>query len=80
MTDEATRAAFEVWWDKPRSKDVNGNSVDNRRDPFTVWKAATAAERERCAKVCETITYADYTTTVYCAEAIRKGEAMEGEQ
>ena len=71
MTNEAMRAAFEAWWDKPRSKDVNGNSVDNRRDPLTVWKAATAAERERCAKVCEDMSF--YESPSDCADAIRQG-------
>ena len=44
---------------------------------FRVVREEVEQERERCAKVCEKITYADHCTTVYCAEAIRKGEALE---
>lgn len=40
---------FEEWWGK---RVVVGN--DNDKDTCRqVWEAATAAERERCAKVCE---------------------------
>ena len=42
MTDN--REAFEAWYDA---------QPDGRIQPWDVWQAATAAERERCANVCE---------------------------
>ena len=44
---------------------------------FAAWQAATAAERERCAKVCDAIAYewrGANSQSVQCADAIRKGE------
>ena len=43
MTD---REAFEAWYDA---------QPDGRIQPWDVWQAATAATRERCAKVCDAI-------------------------
>ena len=41
MTDN--REAFEAWYDA---------QPDGRIQPWDVWQAATAAERERCANCC----------------------------
>ena len=46
---------------------------------WQAWQAATAAERERCAKVCEsginsTSSYRWESAVNWCADAIRKGE------
>ena len=46
MTD---REAFEAWAGK-REKAATTSAWDYA---FRAWQAATAAERERCAKVCE---------------------------
>ena len=49
---------------------------------FWAWQAATAAERERCAKVCDSLVmaldnagnaYRRPATADQCADAIRKG-------
>ena len=44
---------------------------------WQAWQAATAATRERCAKVCDAIAH-DWrganSQSVQCANAIRKGE------
>lgn len=44
---------------------------------WLAWQAATAHERERCAKVCDAIAYewrGANSQSVQCANAIRKGE------
>ena len=44
---------------------------------WKAWQAATAHERERCAKVCESLgmtTNGIYERNQECADAIRKGE------
>lgn len=87
MTTDETRRAFERWitletahpitrieqrgysWDG----DYATASVDSM---WRAWQAAAAAERERCAKICDEIAtdrddLADYATAVRCATAIR---------
>jgi hypothetical protein len=70
-----TREAFEqsgaggefeppIDWDDP--------SVAHAR---RTWQAATAAERERCAKVCDGIGDGNRWSDAHsCADAIRRGE------
>ena len=70
MTD---KEAFEAWAGK-REKYHTTREWDAMR---RAWQAATAAERERCAKVCDAIAH-DWrganSQSVQCANAIRKGE------
>ena len=70
MTD---REAFEAWAGK-REKYHTTREWDAMR---RAWQAATEAERERCAKVCDAIAH-DWrganSQSVQCANAIRKGE------
>ena len=40
-----------------------------------LWQAATLAERERCALVCEALHYSENSTAQNCADAIRQGGA-----
>ena len=73
MTDN--REAFEAWYDA---------QPDGRIQPWDVWQAAIAHERERCAMVCEdhgnAMTaprkpfHAAQVAAWDCADAIRKGE------
>ena len=49
------REAFETWW-QSRPGIWRGTDHDLR---FEVWKAATAAERERCAKACDDDAFVD---------------------
>lgn len=80
MTTEAMRAAFEAWCaiGNPSYRSDDDSTV-NRRD-WRVWQAATLAERERCAKVCdeqeerESYGHAKHAVGA-CAEDIRKGDA-----
>ena len=62
------REAFEEWYDA---------QPDGRIQPWDVWQAATAAERERCAAICDAIAH-DWrganSQSVQCANAIREGE------
>lgn len=86
MTD---REAFEAWatsdaggWhvSVPRHKDADGEYIDiDLRADFRTWQAATAAERERAAKVAETCITHDFRDQLLnsdirktCAAAIRK--------
>ena len=80
-----TRETFEAWHRKvfalpdwyyaPLYKD-NFPSIDVKAH-YQVWQAATAAERERCAALCEslgTATNGIYERNQKCADAIRSGE------
>lgn len=67
MTD---REAFESWYDA---------QPDGRIQPWDVWQAAAAAERERCAKKILELdkekwfaSQRDFAEA--CVDAIRKGE------
>ena len=72
MTD---REAFDTWALSPAPDAWWG--LSERERLFLAWQAATAAERERCAKVCDAIAH-DWrganSQSVQCAGAIRKGE------
>ena len=78
---------FEEWW-------VKGNwlgTYEERLRAKAAWQAATEAEREACAKVCEDITtsgdWADSHEEIVswgvgtsdCADAIRARSTTEGE-
>jgi hypothetical protein len=70
------REAFEEWFNAFNIKEMP--EYQTIRDfSFAAWQAATAAERERCAKVCDAIAH-DWrganSQSVQCAGAIRKGE------
>jgi hypothetical protein len=85
MTDDkqtaAMRKAFESHCKKINSYYSPGDDgILNRRD-WEMWQAATLVERERCAKVAETINNGctgapDGPEEI--AAAIREGEALEG--
>ena len=47
MEQKTERAAFEAWAEK------NWMYVDVKDNSWEVWRAAVAAERERCASLCE---------------------------
>ena len=69
MTD---REAFEQWWMK-----VYGTEYAEKF--HRVWQAATFAERERCAKVCDAVvrrqSYGHAKSAAGdCADFIRSGE------
>lgn len=70
------REAFEEWFNAFNIKEMP--EYQTIRDfSFAAWQAATAAERERCAKVCDAIAYewrGANSQSVQCANAIRKGE------
>ena len=70
------REAFEEWVNAFNIKEMP--EYQTIRDfSFAAWQAATAAERERCAKVCDAIAYewrGANSQSVQCADAIRKGE------
>ena len=92
MSTEAMRAAFEAWAGKQygitltrNGKNYNGNVNDD----WAAWQAATAAERERAALVCEVLverdadhggrfggygTFMGSKTGPECAAAIRSGK------
>ena len=68
------RKAFEAWW-KSRPGTWRGTDHDLL---YEVWKAATAAERERAAKVCDDLwdLRAGPQALMHaakCADAIRAG-------
>lgn len=60
MTDKEAFESFEAWWiASPHSKNLYPVGTvryahANGMAAFEAWQAATLAERERCAKVCET--------------------------
>ena len=70
------REAFEEWFNAFNIKEMP--EYQTIRDfGFAAWQAAAAAERERCAKVCDAIAYewrGANSQSVQCANAIRKGE------
>ena len=71
MTPEE-RKAFEAWAGK-RERASTTSAWDYA---FKAWQAATLAERERAAKVCDEIAETDgtgYGIAEDCAAAIRKG-------
>lgn len=80
MTDK-TRADFEVWFNSKRGAgmlsklppNTGGYEWVTTSEAWEVWQAATALERERCAKVCESLHYTDTSTAQNCADAIRQG-------
>jgi hypothetical protein len=70
MTD---REAFDAWWDFPTKP--QGRLFTTEQHAWQAWQAATSAERERCATVCETLGTEGPVYTLYnpfhCAAAIR---------
>ena len=90
MTTEAMRAAFEadagpMGFDMRRQEiavpEPWAEYVDlDTGHRWAGWQAATLAERERCAKVCdeqarECLDGEAANSCEYCADAIRKGDA-----
>lgn len=83
MTD---REAFDTWALSPAPDAWWG--LSERERLFLAWQAATAAERERCAKVCESLRdtisdplvigedacHAGHNALQSAADAIRKRE------
>ena len=78
------RAAFERWRlacapGLDMSRNMPGREYNNPRthDQWQAWQAAVAAERERCAKLCEAIharhiaEHGDYIGETYAAECAR---------
>jgi len=55
MEQKTERAAFEAWAEK------NWMYVDVKDNSLEVWRAAIAAERERCARVCESARFTGNT-------------------
>lgn len=55
MEQKTERAAFEAWAEK------NWMYVDVKDNSWEVWRAAIAAERERCAKLCESARFTGNT-------------------
>lgn len=85
MTTESIRERFEAWHLK--QLELGGGFFYEKETGFEAWKAATLAERERCAKVCELKALEGITAKeanredirqivcgTVCAEAIRRGE------
>jgi hypothetical protein len=70
MTDK-DREAFEALFGK-RDKYFSTNVIWD--SAWKAWQAATAAERERCAKVCETFGADPWAVSKECADKIRSGE------
>jgi hypothetical protein len=62
---------FDDWW---TDNDLCSSDMINRYACRVLWDAATKAEREACAKVCESlIPYGcDKNAVEYAAEEIRK--------
>lgn len=59
---------FEEWYEEARTKEPYLNRGISQRD---IWEAATKAEREACAKVCEAV-IEDYrgSNMGKCAEVV----------
>jgi hypothetical protein len=78
MTSPTDRAAFEAWC---KSRPWPFNNVPQGESwhiALEAWQAATAAERERAAKVCQTESVVLATRdmsrgALHCAAAIRSG-------
>jgi len=71
MSDQ--QKAFEAWCGHSRSSHATTREWDFA---FKAWLAATLAERERCAKVCESEAMlfdipGAHRTATHCAAAIR---------
>ena len=68
---------FEQWWDQYRKE--NATMLGIREDFMAAWQAATLAEREACAKMCDA--QAERTdpkfkaAAKYCADMIRATSA-----
>ena len=62
-----TRDAFEAWCLAPRDSQFYITA-------FQAWQAATLAERERCAKICDAAMEDWYFSGLRCAAEIRKGK------
>ena len=89
MTDDkqvaAMRKVFEAWHSsqgqaEPELERIYELSEEGMNElvketMFEAWQAATLAERERCAKVCEVL---NFELGHNCADAIRAGETLEG--
>jgi len=78
MSDEAMRAAFEAWWETNGQFGRAGGGEYEKTFAFNAWQAATLAERERAAKVCDELDRIDRPsyeiTATDCANWIRTGE------
>jgi hypothetical protein len=78
MNNDAMRAAFEAWFGAPRpltrGADGHYKHLMSAFAAFAAWQAATMAERERCALVCEELQYTDNDTPQACARVIRSGK------
>jgi len=75
--------AFETWWGEnfPTATAQSASFDEAMRCARLVWGAATAAERERCVRVCEAGmdgTHAKYAEACYsCADLIRSGQSVD---
>lgn len=76
-----TRQAFEAWMYPPLHDPYKRYAQREEDIAWLAWQAATLAERERAAKVCDYMAYANKNTAflgpeqncLACAAAIRKG-------
>ncbi len=67
MTD---KEAFEAWFAARWPEFAHPTT-----SAFEIWQAATAAERERCAEICDGIGDGNRWSDAHsCADAIRRGE------
>ncbi len=67
MTD---KEAFEAWFQARWPEFAHPTT-----SAFEIWQAATAAERERCAEICDGIGDGNRWSDAHsCADAIRGGE------
>lgn len=67
MTD---KEAFEAWFQARWPEFAHPTT-----SAFEIWQAATAAERERCAEICDGIGDGNRWSDAHsCADAIRRGE------
>jgi hypothetical protein len=76
-------AAFEAWWQEKGQFGRAGGGEYEKTFAFNAWQAATAAERERAAKVCKDYankhakddddSKAQAWMMLQCAAAIRSG-------
>ena len=75
MTNEAMRAAFETQYPNHANSHMQSHHDHLWMNWQRVWEAAAAhavvKERERCAKVCEDMSF--YESPSDCADAIRQG-------
>ncbi len=67
MTD---KEAFEAWFQARWPEFAHPTT-----SAFEIWQAATAAERERCAEICDGVGDGNRWSDAHsCADAIRRGE------